>query len=88
MKVMDRSALKTDAVLTTDMLDRILHHGTVVQITDESYRLKDKRHFGILTRPQLDLTAETAYGPATGTKAKTTRQEKVWVSVFPLEYGR
>jgi hypothetical protein len=28
-------------------LDRVLHHATVVQITGESYRLKDKRRAGI-----------------------------------------
>ena len=34
------------------MLDRILHHATVVQIAGESYRLKDKRRAGIMARPQ------------------------------------
>ena len=34
------------AVLTAAMLDRILHHATVVQIAGESYRLKDKRRAG------------------------------------------
>jgi hypothetical protein len=38
-------------VLTAAMLDRILHHATVVQISGESYRLKDKRRAGILARP-------------------------------------
>jgi hypothetical protein len=33
------------------MLDRILHHATVVQIAGESYRLKDKRRAGIMARP-------------------------------------
>src|SRR6202035_2659504 len=36
-------AFAGDAVLTAAMLDRILHHATVVQIAGESYRLKDKR---------------------------------------------
>jgi hypothetical protein len=35
------------------MLDRILHHAAIVQISGESYRLKDKRRAGILARPQL-----------------------------------
>jgi hypothetical protein len=34
------------------MLDRILHHATVVQIAGESYRLKDVRRAGIIARPQ------------------------------------
>jgi DNA replication protein DnaC len=39
------------SVLTAAMLDRILHHATVVQISGESYRLKDKRRAGIMARP-------------------------------------
>ena len=46
-------AFAGDAVLTAAMLDRILHHATVVQITGESYRLKDKRRAGIMARPQV-----------------------------------
>jgi hypothetical protein len=38
-------------VLTAAMLDRILHHATVVQVRGESYRLKDKRRAGIMARP-------------------------------------
>ena len=44
-------AFADDAVLTAAMLDRILHHATVVQIAGESYRLKDKRRAGIMARP-------------------------------------
>jgi DNA replication protein DnaC len=44
-------AFAGDAVLTAAMLDRILHHAAVVQITGESYRLKDKRRAGIMARP-------------------------------------
>ncbi len=46
-------AFAGDAVLTAAMLDRILHHATVVQISGESYRLKDKRRAGILARPAV-----------------------------------
>lgn len=45
-------AFAGDAVLTAAMLDRVLHHATVVQITGESYRLKDKRRAGIMARPK------------------------------------
>jgi DNA replication protein DnaC len=38
-----------EAVLTAAML--ILRHASVVQISGESYRLKDKRRAGILARP-------------------------------------
>jgi DNA replication protein DnaC len=44
-------AFADDAVLTAAMLDRILHHATVVQISGESYRLKDKRRAGIMAKP-------------------------------------
>ncbi|MCP1363649.1 ATP-binding protein, partial [Halomonas sp. BBD48] len=35
-----------DRTLTAAMLDRLLHHAHIVQITGESYRLKDKRRAG------------------------------------------
>jgi hypothetical protein len=38
-------------VLTAAMLDRILHHATVGQMSGESYRLKDKRRAGLIARP-------------------------------------
>ena len=53
-------AFAGDAVLTAAMLDRILHHATVVQIAGESYRLKDKRRAGIMARPQSTLAANVA----------------------------
>jgi DNA replication protein DnaC len=44
-------AFAGDAVLTAAMLDRLLHHSTVVSIQGESYRLKDKRRAGLLKAP-------------------------------------
>ena len=32
------------------MLDRLMHHATVVQITGESYRLKGKRKEGLVAK--------------------------------------
>ncbi len=40
------SAFADEATLTAALLDRLLHHAHVVQITGESYRLKDKRKAG------------------------------------------
>jgi hypothetical protein len=37
-----------DEVLTAAILDRLLHHGTVVNIRGQSYRLKEKLRGGIL----------------------------------------
>ena len=39
-------AFADDQTLTAAMLDRLLHHAHIVQITGESYRLKDKRRAG------------------------------------------
>ena len=45
-------AFAGEAVLTAAMLDRLLHHATVVQISGESYRLKDKRRAGVMDKRQ------------------------------------
>lgn len=66
-------AFASDAVLTAAMLDRILHHATVVQITGESYRLKDKRRAGILARPQSNPATTTA----AAAKTKAMKEENV-----------
>ena len=65
-------AFASDAVLTAAMLDRILHHATVVQIAGESYRLKDKRRAGIMARPDQAIALQP-----TTTKTKSVKDEKV-----------
>ena len=45
-------AVAGEAVLTAAMLDRLLHHATVVQISGESYRLKDKRRAGVMAKKE------------------------------------
>jgi len=42
------SALADDQTLTAALLDRLLHHAHIVQISGESYRLKDKRKAGTM----------------------------------------
>jgi DNA replication protein DnaC len=44
------SAFADDQTLTAAMLDRLLHHAHIAQITGESYRLKDKRKAGQAAR--------------------------------------
>ena len=39
-----------DSVMATAILDRLLHHTTTVNIKGESYRLKEKRKAGLLTK--------------------------------------
>jgi DNA replication protein DnaC len=41
-------ALADDQTLTAALLDRLLHHAHIVQISGESYRLKDKRKAGAI----------------------------------------
>ena len=45
------SAFAGDSVLTAAMLDRVRHHSTIVSISVDSYRLKDKRKAGLLSAP-------------------------------------
>ena len=37
-----------DKIVTTAILDRVLHHSYVINIQGESYRLKEKKEQGIL----------------------------------------
>lgn len=41
------SAFANDTTLTAAMLDRLLHHSHVIQISGQSYRLKDKKKVGV-----------------------------------------
>jgi DNA replication protein DnaC len=49
------TAFADDQTLTAAMLDRLLHHAHIVQISGESYRLKGKRKAG--TTPKKPVTA-------------------------------
>ena len=44
-----------DPILATAILDRLLHYSTTLNIKGESYRLKEKRRAGLLSRPSLDI---------------------------------
>jgi DNA replication protein DnaC len=50
------SAFADDQTLTAAMLDRLLHHAHIVQITGESYRLRDKRRAGQTPRRSAPTT--------------------------------
>lgn len=45
------STLADDQALASALLDRLLHHAHIVQISGESYRLKEKRKAGATPRP-------------------------------------
>jgi DNA replication protein DnaC len=41
------TTLADDTTLTAALLDRLLHHGHIVSLNGESYRLKDKQRAGV-----------------------------------------
>ncbi len=43
-----QTVLNNDEALTSAILDRLIHHSHVVNITGESYRLREKRKAGVL----------------------------------------
>ncbi|MCD6672194.1 MAG: IS21 family transposase [Burkholderiaceae bacterium] len=51
------AALADDNTLTAALLDRLLHHAYIVQMSGESYRLKDKRRVG-QARPRTKVTTD------------------------------
>jgi DNA replication protein DnaC len=52
----------SDPVVATAILDRLLHHSTVITIRGDSYRLREKRRSGLLqkagTAPETNETAK------------------------------
>lgn len=42
------TTLADDATLTAALLDRLLHHGHIVSLRGDSYRLKDKKKAGVI----------------------------------------
>ena len=45
------TALADDATLTAALLDRLLHHSTILNLSGESFRLKEKRKAGLIQSP-------------------------------------
>jgi DNA replication protein DnaC len=39
-------------VVPTALLDRLLHHATLINIRGQSYRLKEQRQAGVFQRPE------------------------------------
>jgi DNA replication protein DnaC len=42
-------------IIATAILERLLHHSVVINIKDESYRLREKQKAGLLKKPDLTL---------------------------------
>ena len=53
-----------DQVLATAILDRLLHHSSTINIKGESFRLKEKRHAGLLSQQAPEHTAAPARASA------------------------
>lgn len=49
-----------DPVIATAILDRVLHHSTVINIKGESYRLKEKKKAGLWSEAQSGAEKEAA----------------------------
>ncbi|WP_456243254.1 ATP-binding protein [Thermacetogenium phaeum] len=47
-----------DTIIATAILDRLLHHSTVINIKGESYRLKEKQRAGLIRKPLDTSLAE------------------------------
>jgi DNA replication protein DnaC len=46
----DWGSIFQDNVIASAILDRLLHHSTTINIKGESYRLKDQRKAGVLSK--------------------------------------
>jgi DNA replication protein DnaC len=55
---MDWGEIFNDPVVATAVLDRLLHYSTTLNIKGESYRLKEKRRAGLLSKNQLPQNEE------------------------------
>lgn len=68
----DWGAIFGDPIIATAILDRLLHHSTTLNIRGESYRLKERRKAGLLSRPEDHQERAV---PATGaSQQRTTRK--------------
>lgn len=63
-----------DEVLTAAILDRLLHHGTVIKIRGKSYRLRDK------------VQAGTVIAPITTANREKTEEGQWWEDNSLLQY--
>lgn len=53
-----------DPIIATAILDRLLHHSTTLNIKGESYRLKEKRRAGLLSRQVVVESEDTVSSSA------------------------
>lgn len=68
----DWGSIFGDPIIATAILDRLLHHSTTINIRGDSYRLKDRRRAGLLSRPE-DQRPEVALDPAAAASRRGKR---------------
>jgi IstB-like ATP binding protein len=77
------SAFAGDSLLAVAMLDRVLHHSTIVNINGESFRLKDKRKAGLLLhRGKSPIASASLAEPP-----HESRNERSWGVTYFAEQG-
>ena len=57
------SVFAGDEVVTAAILDRLLHHGTVINIRGKSYRLRDKLQAGTVVAPPISISTQEKTTP-------------------------
>jgi DNA replication protein DnaC len=73
----DWGSIFGDPIIATAILDRLLHHSTTVNIRGESYRLKDRRRAGLLSRPEDQQPAVLTSPPAGAPNSRGKRGASV-----------
>ena len=81
-------------MIASAILDRLLHHSHMLNIRDESYRLKDKRNAGVFTSHQLLAASPEGINdnrpgrPSDTRKGETYLQVLRWVNYESLQVGQ
>lgn len=70
----DWGSIFSDPIIATAILDRLLHHSTTVNIRGESFRLKERRRAGLLSRPEDQREERPTVGAADA--ASSRRKDK------------
>lgn len=70
----DWGSIFSDPIIATAILDRLLHHSTTVNIRGESFRLKERRRAGLLSRPEDQRDQRPTVGAADA--ASSRRKDK------------
>src|SRR6201984_138118 len=70
----DWGSIFGDPIIATAILDRLLHHSTTINIRGESYRLKDRRKAGLVSRPE---EAPPSVAPALPSDSATSNTRRL-----------